>query len=61
MDFVSPLYKTKIKSLLTAWSVQTFPHLIITYFKFQQQNKKTWNIIKSVTGTISEVILNVEH
>jgi len=49
MDFILPLYKTKIKSLLIAWAVHTFPHLIIKYFKFQQQNKndmeyyKIWN------------------
>jgi len=24
MDFVPPLYKTKIKSLIIAWAVQTF-------------------------------------
>jgi len=39
MDFVPPLYKTKIKSLLIAWAVQTFPCLTIKYFKLQQQNK----------------------
>jgi hypothetical protein len=49
MDFVPPLYKTKIKSFLIAWAVQTFPCLITKYFKFQQQNKnnmeyyKIWN------------------
>jgi hypothetical protein len=50
MYFIPPLYKTKIKSLLIAWVVQTFPHLIIKYSKFQQQIKKTGNIIKSETG-----------
>ena len=46
MDFVPQLYKTKIKSLLIAWAVQTFPCLIIKYFKFRQQNKNDMEYYK---------------
>jgi hypothetical protein len=46
IDFAPPLYKTKIKSLLIAWAVQTFLCLIIKYFKFQQQNKNDMEYYK---------------